>query len=82
MSERETALFEVARVLALAALDMGANPEILRARLEKSQQDCETSGNKNGAGAIALLIRAVFGPATYQPTRPSLRVVKPDENSS
>lgn len=74
MSEYENALCEVARVLTLTVLGMGADPEILRGNLEESREDLESIGSKNGAAAIALLIRTVFEPAYSQPSD--------DENSN
>jgi len=74
MSEYESALSEVVRVLTLTVLEIGADPEILRGNLEESRQDLEAMGSKNGAAAIALLIRTVFEPAYYRPSD--------DENSN
>jgi hypothetical protein len=45
MSEYENALSEIARVLAMTVLDMGADREILRVHLEQSQQDFENMGS-------------------------------------
>ena len=82
MSEYENALSEIARVLAMTVLDMGADREILRVHLEQSQTDFENMGSKNGAAAIGLLIRTVFEPKTYRVGRPPLHIVKPDEDSN
>jgi hypothetical protein len=82
MSEYENALSEIARVLAMTVLDMGADREILRVHLEQSQQDFENMGSKNGAAAIGLLIRTVFETKTYRVGRPPLHIVKPDEDSN
>ena len=78
MSEYENALSEVARVLTLTVLAMGADPEILQGNLEESRQNFEDMGSKNAAAVIARLIRTVFEPAYLGPTRS----VRDEENSN
>ena len=74
MSAHESALFESVRVLAKTLLDLGADADVLRARLTEARDMAGSLGNRAGAGTIDFLIEALFSPRD-PPPKPSLRIV-------
>jgi hypothetical protein len=75
MSEHEGALFDAVQVLAKTLLDLGADRQILRSRLNAVRDSADALGNRHGAATLDFLISAVFpGPETPNP-RPTFRVV-------
>ena len=74
MSAHEGALFESVRVLGKTLLDIGADANVLRARLAEARDQTSSLGNQVGAGTIDFLIEALFSPRD-PPPKPSLRIV-------
>jgi len=74
MSEHEAALLGAVCVLAATALELGADPKILRGRLSEEMRHVENLGNVRGASTREFLISALFGSSDAGP-KPFLRIV-------
>lgn len=74
LSEHEGALFDAVCVLAATVLEMGADPECLRAKLSAARDAADGLGNRHGAATLGFLIGNLF-PAAAPPPKPSFRVV-------
>jgi hypothetical protein len=78
MSEHEGALFDAVLAIAATMLEMGANREALRGRLDKARADADTRGNQNGVATLDFLMSNLFGssdPAPDPARKPSFHIV-------
>ncbi len=62
MSEHEGALFDAVLVIAAMVLEMGADKDVFRAKLEKARAATDALGNKNGAATLDFMMSSLFGP--------------------
>jgi hypothetical protein len=74
MSEHEGALFDALIAIAMTVLDLGADPAILRKRLEKARDATSTLGNEHGAETLDFIIDSLFSPTGPEP-KSGLRIV-------
>jgi len=78
MSEHEGALFDAVLVIAAMVLEMGADKDVFRAKLEKARAATDALGNKHGAATLDFMMSSLFGPsdpATDPAPKPSFRIV-------
>jgi len=82
MSEHEGALFDAVLAMATMMLEMGADKNALRARLENARAAADARGNLNGAATLDFLMNSLFGPtgpvidpAPNPGPKPSFRIV-------
>jgi hypothetical protein len=78
MSEHEGALFDAVLAIAVTMLEMGANRDALRTRLEKARAETHARGNENGVATLDFLIGNLFGspdPAPDPARKPSFHIV-------
>jgi hypothetical protein len=74
MSEHEGALFDAVLALAATVLEMGANPQALRAKLDAARNAADTLGNRHSVETMEFLISSLF-PSADPPSKPSFRIV-------
>jgi hypothetical protein len=78
MSEHEGALFDAVLAIAATMLEMGANRDAFRARLEKARAETDARGNHNGAATLDFLMSNLFPSSDPSPDparRPSFHIV-------
>ena len=78
MSEHEGALFDAVLAIAATMLEMGADRDGFRARLEKARAETDARGNQNGVATLDFLIGNLFGasgPAPDPARKPSFHIV-------
>jgi hypothetical protein len=74
MSEHEGALFDALLAIAATVLEMGADPEKLKARLAECRAAADALGNRHGVETLDFMTDSLFKP-TEPPTKPAFRIV-------
>jgi hypothetical protein len=70
MSEHEGAMFDALLVIATTVLELGADPVILRKKLEKVRDATSMRGNQHGVETLDFMIESLFVPDDPAPKTP------------
>jgi hypothetical protein len=71
MNQYEGALYEIVRILLLTVVEMGADKNVLMARMRSMAAAARQLHRSEGAAAIELLLQSIAKPADYTGTPPS-----------
>jgi hypothetical protein len=74
MSEHEGALFDALLAIAATVLELGADPEKLKARLSAARAAADALGNRHGAETLDFLMDSIFK-TSEPPPKPAFRIV-------